>query len=150
METDSETYQVQRWRFFLNTCWVSWTAGFLIYILTLILDYPYGWAALVLVARAGIWSLDDMDRYRVTLSTHTVQGPGLMLTSERRTISLDHINTKRTGVRSGRFFIEDNEGNTITSRLFWYDRSDRDAIIKFLRSVNHRLHLNLSDLILET
>ena len=99
-DTDFKTYRVQRWRFFVNTCWVSWTAGFLIYILTLVLGYPYGWAALVLVARAGFWSLGDMDRYRLTISPDTVEGPGLLLTSERRGISIDHINAKRTGIRS--------------------------------------------------
>ncbi|GAB5407391.1 MAG: hypothetical protein Aurels2KO_56220 [Aureliella sp.] len=148
--TDSDTYRVQRWRFFVNTCWVSWTAGFLIYILTLVFGYPYGWAALLLAARAGFWSLGDMDRYRLTISDKTVEGPGLLLTSERRSISIDRINARRTGIRGGRFFIEDDDGNTITSRLFWYDRIERDAILNFLRTASHRLHLNLKDLILET
>lgn len=115
-----------------------------------VLGYPYGWAALVLVARAGFWSLGDMDRYRLTISRDTVEGPGLLLTSDRRGIPTNCINPKRTGIRSGRFFIEDIDGNIITSRLFWYNRDERDAIVEFLRSVSHRLHLNLSDLILET
>lgn len=149
MDTRSQTYRVQRWRFFINTCWVSWTGGFLIYILTLVLGYPYGWAALLLVARASLWSLGDMERYRLSVSPNTVEGPGLLLTSDRREISIDRINAKRTGIRSGRFFIEDKDGNTITSRLFWYQRDDRGAIVEFLRLVNPRLHLNFRDLILE-
>ncbi|GAB5403953.1 MAG: hypothetical protein Aurels2KO_21840 [Aureliella sp.] len=150
--TDNEpkTYRVRRWRFFVNTCWVSWTGGFLIYIFTLLLAYPYGWAALLLVARSGFWSLGDMNRYRLTISPDAVGGPGLLLTSERRIISVDQINARRSGIRSGRFFIEDNDGNTITSRLFWYDREERDAIVDILRSVNRSLYLTLSDLMLET
>ncbi len=145
-DTQSETYRVHRWRFFVNTCWVSLTAGFLIYIFVWVLGYPYGWAALLLVARACLWSLGDMDRYRLTITSDLVSGPGLMLTSERRDITIDHINPKKTGISGGRFFIEDNEGNTITSRLFWYHREDRDAIVEFLRLVSLRLHLRIKDL----
>ena len=91
-----------------------------------------------------------MDRYQLTISRDTVEGPGLLLTFERREIPTNSINPRRTGIRSGRFFIEGTDGNTITSRLFWYDRAEHDSIVEFIQSVSHRLHLNLSDLILET
>lgn len=144
---DSHEFHVIRWRFFVNNCWLSLTAGISIYVGTLILGYPYGWIALLYVAKYALWSLKDMSNLRVVISTDGVEGPGLTFTSEPRYIAVADIVAQKTGIRGGRFFIEGQNGTSITSRLFWYDENARERIRKFISRVNPKTYLNLVDVL---
>ncbi|MDV6030247.1 MAG: hypothetical protein F9B45_09085 [Phycisphaera sp. RhM] len=140
-------FHVVRWRFFINNCWLASTAGISIYIGTLLLGYPYGWIALLYVLKYALWSLKDMTNLRVILTSGGIEGPGFMFISTPRFLAWSDIDASRTGIRGGRFFIEGNDGTSITSRLFWYDSEAQKSITAFVSSVNPATYLNLTDVL---
>jgi len=132
-------HKADRWRYFINTCWVSLTAGFLIYVFTLLLDIPYGWAALLLFVRAAFWSIIlDINNLNISIANGRFSGPGLLATSAPKTILFDAIVPEKIRIRNGRFFVEDSDDTLVTARLFWYPPDARESIEDFLDELRRR------------
>ena len=138
------TFPAERWRYFVNTCWVSLTAGFLISFFAWFLEIPYGWAALLLFVRAAFWALIlDIENLSVTVSNLDVTGPGLIPTSPPKTLPINRLS--KVSYIGARFFLEGSDGGTISARWHWYPPDVRQELGNQIDNLRRLLVFSTSD-----
>lgn len=132
-------FKAVRWRFLVNTIWVSLTFGFLIYVLTLGLKIPYGWAVFLLVLRAVFWPcFIDINKLNFTLSDSSISGPYIFYTSHPQTVIVSKILADQKFEWFGSVFsIEDTMGNQIMAHYAWYSSEDRKIIRNLIKGLKN-------------
>lgn len=146
MNFETWNHTPTRLRFFLATCWVSLTAGILLYILTFVFQYPFWFVLGILLLRAVVQSFRDMDQFTIKFADGQISGVSLF--GGRLSFPVTKINWSKTYVRNGRFFIESVGGETISARLFWYTAEAQSNINRLVHGVrtptNHGLDAEAS------
>ena len=128
-----------RWRFLLNTIWMSLTSGFLIYALTLGLKIPFGWAVFLIVIRAIFWAcFIDINNLNITITESQISGPYIFYTSAPQTVIASKILVNQKFEWLGTVFsIEDSNGNQIMGCYPWFSPEDRKVIRQLVKGLKN-------------
>ncbi|WP_145350513.1 hypothetical protein [Roseimaritima multifibrata] len=126
--------EASRWRFFITTAWSSLSIGILVYLLTMWLNVPYGWAVFLVVLRAFLWAATiDIRNLDVRVDANSLTGPGMLFSSSSSTLLLPNIDGDNVFELLGVFSVEDSDGNEIMGHYSYYSRADREFLREFIQ-----------------